>query len=387
MTDRGFTPLERDLVAAARRCAAASLAEAADADRSGVFPEAAYRSAAEAGLVGMAVPQAHGGHGVSVAAQAAIIEALAGGCAAVVGAVIGNGVQAALSLLHGAEPELRRRVLPPLVLGQTQIAFAISEPEAGSDAAALQCRATRTLDGWRIDGEKTMVNRATLSSAAIVFATVDPALRHKGVTAFLVDLEQPGVEIGPPMRKTGQKALPTGPIRFEGATVPDSRRLGDVGGGFALMMKVVTHARTMVAANAVGRMSGALEHAVNHVRHRRQFGAPLADLDMVKAEIADMAVALSAARCLTARAALAMDESLGDETVAAATAKLFATDACIDVCRRAMLLCGGMGYSDAHPVERMMRDALAGQVVDGANPIQKQIIAKELLRGARGRDG
>src|SRR5690606_10954602 len=259
MIHRAFDPLEQDLVTAAKRCAIASRAGAADADRTGSFPEDAYRAAAEAGLVGLAVPRTYGGQGVSAAAQAAIIEALAGGCAAVVGAVIGNGIQAALSLLHGATPELREAVLPPLMLGQTQVAFAISEPEAGSDAAALQCRATRTADGWRLDGEKAMVNRATISSAAIVFATVDPDLRQRGVTAFLVDLEQSGVEIGPPMRKMGQRALPTAPIRFQGATVADSRRLGDVGSGFALMMKVITTARMLVAANAVGRMSAALE--------------------------------------------------------------------------------------------------------------------------------
>lgn len=386
MTYRKFDPLERDLVSAAARCSTMSLAGAADADRAGRFPEDSYRAAAEAGLVGMAVPQTYGGHGVSAVAQVAIIEALAGGCAAVVGAVIGNGIQAALSLLHGASPELCKRVLPPLVRGQIQVAFAISEPDAGSDAAAMQCRATRTSDGWRIDGVKTMVNRAALSSAAVVFATTDPALRHRGITPFLVNLEQAGVAIGPPMRKMGQRALPTAPISFDGAVVCDSHRLGAPGSGFALMMKVISHARTMVAANAVGRMDAALGHAVGHVRRRHQFGAPLSDLDMVKAEISDMAVSVSAGRCLTERAALAMDESLGDETFSAATAKLFATDACIDVCRRAMLLCGGMGYGDAHPVERMMRDAMAGQVVDGANPVQKQIIAREVLRGARERN-
>lgn len=378
------TSKEVELIECARTLAEASLkGSAASADSTGRFPDDAYSAAAASGLVGIAIPRAYGGEGISVSAQAAVIEALANGCAAVVGAVIGNGIQAALSILHGASEELRRSVLPALLQGKRHVAFAITEQTAGSDAAALTCSASRVDEGWKLDGEKVMINRSSLSDAAIVFATVNPELRHRGITAFLVDLRQAGVSVGPLMNKMGQRGLPTGSISFDGAFAPDTYRLGDVGGGFALMMKVVNRARTMVAANAVGRMSAAFRFAVSHSRSRKQFGAPLANLDMVRAEIADMAVAVESARSLVRVAADAVDAGSADEALYAAMAKLHATDACIEVCRRAMLLCGGMGYSDLYPVERMLRDAMAGQIVDGANPIQKQIIAKEILKNVK----
>jgi acyl-CoA dehydrogenase len=383
MADLRLNERERALVASAQALAASSGPAAAQADRRREFPAAAYEAAAEAGLVGIAVPAEFGGTGVSSVAQAEVIEALAHGCAAVVGAVIGNGVQAALTILHGESGNVRERILGPLVRGETQVAFAITESSAGSDAAALKCRATRDGSSWRLEGEKLMINRASLSSFAIVFATVDPALRHKGIAAFLVDLRQAGVSIGPRLEKMGQRGLPTESIHLDGALVPDEDRLSEVGGGFALMMKVINRARTMVAANAVGRMSVALAVALAHVQEREQFGKPLSALPSVRTELADMAIAVEAARCLTRHAARALDDDDREQARLAAMAKALATGSCIDVCRAAMLLCGGMAYTEAFPLERMLRDAMAGQIVDGANPVQKQVIAAEILKAGR----
>jgi acyl-CoA dehydrogenase len=297
--------------------------------------------------------------------------------------VIGNGIQAALTILHGGSGGVRERILGQLVRGETQVAFAITESAAGSDAAALKCRVTRDGSSWRLEGEKVMINRASLSSFAIVFATVDPALRHKGIAAFLVDLRQGAVSIGPRLEKMGQRGLPTESIRFDGARVAEEDRLSEIGGGFALMMKVINRARTMVAANAVGRMSAALDVALAHVQAREQFGKPLAALPAVRAEVADMAIAVEAARCLTRLAAQSLDHDSMEQARYAAMAKSLATGSCIDVCRAAMLLCGGMAYTDTFPLERMLRDALAGQIVDGANPVQKQVIAAEILKAGR----
>jgi len=364
--------------------AAVSFTEtAALADHSGQFPTAAYQAAASADMLGIAIPTKYGGLGVSAVAQATVIEALAGGCAAVVGAVIGNGIQAALTILYGISDSARQRVLPSLLRGEQQVAFAITETSAGSDAAALGCRATQIDGGWQLVGEKVMINRASLSSSAIVFATVDPALSHRGITAYLVNLHQKGISIGAPLDKMGQRGLPTESIRLEEAFVPVADQLSDVGQGFALMMKVINRARTMVAANAVGRMSKALDVAVAHIKTREQFGAPLAMLDAVRAEIADMAVAVETGRCLTQLAAGAIDRASPDQVLYAAMAKLRATDACIDVCRGSMLICGGMAYTNAFPLERMLRDAMAGQIVDGANPVQKQVIAKEIFKSLK----
>lgn len=364
----------------ARALAAESSATAGETDRGGRFPAEVYAAAAAAGLTGIAVPAAYGGIQLSTRGQAAVIEALAHGCAAVVGAVIGNGIQAAQTLLHGDSDAARERLLPALVRGERQIAFAITEECAGSDAAALRCRAVNVDGGWRLTGDKVLINRASLSSSAVVFATVDPALRHRGVTAFLVNLVQPGIGIGKPINKTGQRGLPTESIHLQEAFVPACDRLSEVGKGFGLMMKVINRARVMVAANAVGRMSAALEFTVGHIQQREQFGTPLAKLDGVKVEITEMAVQVATGRCLTQAAAALLDEGGTEQVMYCAMAKLHTTEACIEVCRRAMLLCGGYGYTDVLPVERMLRDALAGQIVDGANPVQRQIVAGELFK-------
>lgn len=356
------------------------LPEAERVDRSGLFPFDLYQRMAETGILGMAVPLKYkGGVGLSVLAQVLVTERVGGACSTCVGALIGNAVQAAIPILHGGSEDICLRYLPHIIQGRLQCAFAITEASAGSDVASMQTKAERRAGGWQLYGEKVLINRAPISQLAVVFATVDPAKGSRGVTAYLVHLDRPGVILGPPLEKMGQRGLPFGNMTFGGVMVPDDHVLGEVGGGFKLMMSSLNPIRLIVAASYVGRMAAAFEFARNHAQERVQFGKPLVQIESVRMMLADMAVQIEAGRALTYRAAEELQMNGPNTSLFVSIAKLFATDACMKVTTDAVQVYGGKGYLVGCPAERLMRDAKAGQIVDGANQIQRLIIARELL--------
>ncbi|WP_438028318.1 acyl-CoA dehydrogenase family protein [Sorangium sp. So ce233] len=296
-------------------------------------------------------------------------------------------------VLAGSDAQ-RRAILPEVLSGRRVGAFALTEPEAGSDVASLRTEARRDGDGWVLDGEKVLISNVPLAHHLVVFARAAAAPEGGGgaggargagraaITAFLVDSGAPGVSSEPlPM----SVPHPIGRVRFQGCRVPDSARLGEVGGGFKLAMQTLDAFRISVGAAANGMAARALREAIAHVTRRRQFGAPLSEQQMVRAYLAEMATELDAARLLVARAAHKRDTAAGAAarvSTEAAMAKMFATEAAQRIIDRAVQLHGGMGVIEGTEVERLYREIRPLRIYEGTTEIQKLIIAKGILERA-----
>lgn len=335
------------------------------------------RAVAEAmgalGLYRHLVPDA--GASIDVRALAVVREALAqvSPMADAIFAVQGLGSYPVLAF--GNEPQ-RAATLPGVVAGTRIGAFALTEPEAGSDVASLRTRATRDGDGWRLDGDKTLISNVGIADHYVVFANADPAAGRKGITAFLVQRGTPGVHETPlPM----SSPHPLGALRFEGCRVGDDARVGELGKGFAIAMQTLDTFRITVGAAANGMAARALALAAARVKARVQFGKPLAEQQQVQAYLAEMFTELSAGRLLVARAAHAKDHGASQTSLHAATAKLFATEAAQRVIDRAVQLFGGSGVLLGSEVEALYRDIRPLRIYEGTSEIQRLIIAKALL--------
>ncbi|WP_437679815.1 acyl-CoA dehydrogenase family protein [Sorangium sp. So ce131] len=307
-----------------------------------------------------------------------------------------QGLGAYPVVLAGSDAQ-RRAILPGVLSGRRVGAFALTEPEAGSDVASLRTQARRDGAGWVLDGEKVLISNVPLAHHAVVFARTGAApgddggpaggqgAGRRGITAFLVDLDAPGVSAEPlPM----SVPHPIGRLRFDGCRVPDGARLGDVGGGFRLAMQTLDAFRISVGAAANGMAARALREAIAHVTRRRQFGAPLSEQQMVRAYLAEMATELDAARLLVARAAHKRDTAAeaggagARVSTEAAMAKMFATEAAQRIIDRAVQLHGGMGVVEGTEVERLYREIRPLRIYEGTTEIQKLIIAKGILERA-----
>jgi acyl-CoA dehydrogenase len=267
------------------------------------------------------------------------------------------------------------RYLGDVIMGRRIAGFALTEPEAGSDAASLRTTATKEEDGWVLEGEKTLISNVPIAQYYVVFANADPAAGRKGITAFVVENGTPGLTVASiPM----SIPHPIGRLRFERCRVPDDARVGEVGGGFKLAMQTLDAFRISVGAAANGMATAALSRAIDHVTRRRQFGAPLAEQQLVRAYIADMATELDAARLLVARAAHLRDQ--GERTsTEAAMAKMYATEAAQRIIDHAVQLHGGSGVIEGSEVERLYREIRPLRIYEGTTEIQKMIIAKGVL--------
>ncbi|XXX79976.1 acyl-CoA dehydrogenase family protein [Sorangium sp. So ce134] len=291
-------------------------------------------------------------------------------------------------VLAGSDAQ-RRAILPDVLSGRRIGAFALTEPEAGSDVASLRTEARRDGDGWVLDGEKVLISNVPLAHHLVVFARTGAPPGEggrrgggrAGITAFLVDSGAPGVASEPlPM----SVPHPIGRLRFDGCRVPDSARLGEVGGGYGLAMQTLDAFRISVGAAANGMAARALREAIAHVTRRRQFGAPLSEQQMVRAYLAEMATELDAGRLLVARAAHKRDTASVDARVSteAAMAKMFATEAAQRIIDRAVQLHGGLGVIEGTEVERLYREIRPLRIYEGTTEIQKLIIAKGILERA-----
>ncbi|MDP1572362.1 MAG: acyl-CoA dehydrogenase family protein [Vicinamibacterales bacterium] len=273
----------------------------------------------------------------------------------------------------------RARWLTPIVEGRAMAAFAMTEPEAGSDVAAMQTTATREGDGWRLDGEKHLISNAGIADVYVVFAVTTPGAGGRGITAFVVPADTPGLTFA------GAQVLaaphPLGRLRFEACRVPADAVLGEVDRGFKLGMMTLDRIRPSVGAAACGMAARALDEAVRHTTTRRQFGQPLSDFQLVREKLGRMATELDAARLLVYRAAWLKDGGAERITVAAAMAKSFATEAAQRIVDDAVQLVGGAGVLVGHPVERLYRSVRALRIYEGATDIQHLIIAGALIDG------
>ncbi len=366
----------RDL---ARRVAREKIAPwAAEVDEQERYPEESMRALAEAGLFGIWIPEAYGGSNLGCLALALVAEEIARACAATATQFVDQPLGGLPILLHGTE-EQRKRYLPRLATGELLAAYSLSEPEAGSDAAALRTTAVRRGDHYVLNGAKQWCTNGDHAGVICVFATVDPSRRAKGVTAFLVEPGLPGFSVGRKERKMGIRGSPTVALHFTDCRVPVEQRLGEEGEGFRIAMGTLDITRPATGAMAVGIAQAALDAATAYARERRQFGRAIAEFQGIQFMLADMAMQVHAARLMVHHAARQVDAGITGNTLEASMAKCFAADAAMRVTTDAVQVFGGYGYTRDFPVERFMRDAKIMQIYEGTNQIQRVIVARELL--------
>jgi len=368
----------RDL---ARKVAREKIApHAADVDERERYPEEAMRAIVDAGLFGIWVPEEYGGSDLGCLALALVCEEIAWACAASATQYLDQPL-GGLPILAFGTPEQKKRYLPRLATGELLAAYSLSEPEAGSDAAALKTTAVRRGDHYLLNGTKQWCTNGDHADVICVFATVDPARGAKGVTAFLVDKGTPGFTVGKKERKMGIRGSPTVALHLNDCRVPVEQRLGEEGAGFRIAMQTLDTTRPATGAMAVGIGQAALDAAVAYAKERRQFGQRIADFQGIQFMLADMAMPVHAARLMVHHAAGQVDAGIRGNSYEASMAKCWAGDAAMRVATDAVQIFGGYGYTREFPVERFMRDAKIMQIYEGTNQIQRVIIARELLDG------
>jgi len=374
-----LTPEHAALQAAVRDFAQSVVKpEAAAVDREHRFPEAAIAGARDLDLLGILVPPEHGGAGLDHLAFAICIEELAAACASTAVIVdVHNSVGCEPILLFGTDLQ-KRRWLPPLAAGEILGAFALTEPASGSDAAALQTSARRFGDEYVLTGTKVFITNAGRAGLYIVFARTG-AEKASGISAFIVPGDAPGLKVGQVFDKMGLHGSPTAELVLEEVRVPAENLLHAEGKGFQVAMRALDSGRIGISGQALGIAEAALSEALQFTRERHQFGQPVAAFQGVGFMLADMATRLTAARQMTYHAA-ALCSAGRPFTREASMAKLFATDAAMDIAIDCVQLAGGYGYVNDYPFERHFRDAKALQIYEGSNQIQRVVIARDLLR-------
>jgi alkylation response protein AidB-like acyl-CoA dehydrogenase len=352
---------------------------AADIDKSGEFPEDIRQLLAQQDVLALPYPAEHGGLGADLLTQCIAIEQIARACVTS-SLILSVQALASLPLLLAGSDEQKARFFPNLASGATLAAFALTEPEAGSDAAALRTRAVREGDGYHIAGTKRFITNGSVAGLITVFAVTDPeAPRHRRISAFAVEVPTDGFKVARLEHKLGIRGSPTAELSFDGVLVPEANRIGDEGQGWELAMATLDRSRPGIAAQAVGIAQGALEVATQYAKERKQFGQRIGEFQLVQAMLADMDARTEAARQLTYKACTEIEARAPDASRWAAVAKLIGGDTAMAVTTDAVQVLGGYGYTDDYPVERMMRDAKITQLYEGTQQIQRLVIARELL--------
>ncbi len=376
----GLTDDQRMIRDLARRVARERIApRAAHYDETESYPEDSIAAIIDAGLYGIWVPDAYGGTDMGCLALALVCEEIAHACAATATQYLDQPLGGLPILLAGTD-EQKKKYLPRLATGEMLAAYSLSEPGAGSDAAGLRTTAVRRGDHYVLNGSKQWCTNGDHAGVVCVFATVDPAKRAKGVTAFLVDAGTPGFSVGKKEKKLGIRASPTVALHFSDCAIPVEQRLGAEGEGFALAMRTLDITRPATGAMAVGIGQAALAAAVGYAKERQQFGQPIGAFQGVQFMLADMAMQIHAARLMVRHAARQVDHGIRGNTYEASMAKCWAGDAAMKVATDAVQIFGGYGYTREFPVERFMRDAKIMQIYEGTNQIQRLVIARELLK-------
>ncbi len=378
--DFAFTEQQRMIREAAADVAAREVAPLAAAlDREERYPAEIVRKLGEQGFMGMNVAPEYGGAGLDAVSYALAMEEISKACAST-GVImsVNNSLVCWPLETYGSE-EQKRRFLPPLARGERLGAFCLSEPNAGTDAANQQTRAARDGDGWVLNGTKNFITNGAHADLLIVFAQTDPALKHKGIAAFIVETDSPGFAVIAKEKKMGIRASDTAQLAFDGVRVPADQLLGKVGEGFKIAMTTLDGGRIGIAGQALGIAAAAYEAAAAYAKQREQFGQAIAGFQAIQWKIADMATRLEAARLLNYRAAWLKDRG-ERHTEAAAMAKLYASEAAGFIANEAVQIFGGNGYSKEFPVERHFRDAKITEIYEGTSEAQRMVIAASRLR-------
>jgi alkylation response protein AidB-like acyl-CoA dehydrogenase len=352
---------------------------AAEIDRAAEFPWDVKELLAEHELFSLHFPEHLGGLGAGLLTACLAIEQISRVCATsgLILAVQGLG---GLPILLAGTDEQQQRWIPDLASGRKLVAFAITEAEAGSDAAAIRTRAVRDGDDYVISGSKRFITHGSVADLVIVFVLTDPdGDRHHRLSCFVVETDRPGFDVARTEHKMGIRGSPTAELVFADVRVPAGNLLGSEGDGFAIAMRTFDRSRPAIAAQAVGIAQGALEVAARYARERRQFGRPVGEFQMISAMLADMDAATESARQLLYSACVEIEAGARDSARWASLAKLVAGDAAMRVTTDAVQVLGGYGYVEEYPVERMMRDAKITQIYEGTQQIQRLVVARALL--------
>ncbi|WP_439031783.1 acyl-CoA dehydrogenase [Gordonia terrae] len=352
---------------------------AADVDENSRFPQEALDALVASGFNAIHVPEEFGGQGGDSIAACIVIEEVArvDASSSLIPAVNKLGT---MGLILNGSDELKQQVLPSIASGEAMASYALSEREAGSDAAGMKTRARKDGNNWVLNGSKCWITNGGKSTWYTVMAVTDPEKKANGISAFMVHKDDPGFTVGPLEKKLGIKGSPTAELYFEDCTIPLDRIIGDEGTGFKTALQTLDHTRPTIGAQAVGIAQGALDQAIAYVKDRKQFGKPISSFQGVEFMIADMAMKVEAARLMVYTSAARAERGEKNLGFISSASKCFASDVAMEVTTDAVQLFGGAGYTRDFPVERMMRDAKITQIYEGTNQIQRVVMSRALLR-------
>ena len=352
--------------------------KACETDEAGCWPAENVAKLGQLDLMGIPIPEEHGGLGLDFLTWAAVGEELSRSCTTT-GAVFGAHLLAVFPIMTFGTDEQKQKHLAPLASGEHIGAFGLTEPGAGSDAAAVSTKAERDGDGYVLNGSKIFITNGGEAQTYVIIATRDPAKGARGLVAFIVEKGTPGFEFGKNEKKMAFQSLPNRELIFTDCHIPKENLLGREGAGFLVAMRTLSVGRIGMAIGAVGLARAALEAAVPYSRQREQFGKPISSFQAIQFMLADMATEVDAARLLTWRAAWLKDQGKPYEKEAA-MAKLYASEVAMRVTTKAVQIFGGYGYTRDFPVERYMREAKLFEIVEGTSEIQRMVIANHVLR-------
>ncbi len=352
---------------------------AAEIDHSEHFPADVVATMAEMGFLGLKIPEEYGGLGLDMRSYVCVMEEIAKKCAtATLYISSANSLSTAPIVLSGTE-EQKQKYLPGVAAGESIIAFGLTEPNAGSDAASITTRAVEDGDSYILNGRKCFITFGPVADHTIVYAKTSPEKGVKGITCFIVDMKLPGVSCGRHEEKMGQRGVPVSDVLLEDVRVPKDCIIGEVDLGFINAMKTLSVGRVGVSSMCLGMAQEAIDLAVNHTKNRVQFGKPLAKHQALSFMLADMETKLNAARLLTYDAAYLLDTKQPADK-AASMAKYFAAESSIDIVNQSLQLHGGYGYSREYAIERIYRDIRVCSIYEGSSQVQQIVISGQLLK-------
>lgn len=379
MLNFGLSDDQRALVDVAKRFARERIIPvAAECDRESRFPKDVFEAAHALGLVNASVPTEYGGPGLAELDNALIAEQLAYGCTGIQTSLLANTL-ALTPIKLGGNEEQKKKYLGMLTAEPLFASYCTTEPSGGSDVAGLKTSFKAHGDEYVLNGEKSWITNASFASFYIVFATSDPAKRHRGIAAFIVDRDCPGLRVGKHEDKLGQRASDTAAVHFEDVKVPKANLLAPEGEGFKLAMETFNQTRPDIGAMATGLMQRCLDESVAYAKERRTFGVPISEHQLVQAMLAEMAIGTEATRLLYQKAAWNLDNGVRDPIISS-FAKAYGADKAMQTAIDAVQVFGGNGYVKDYPPEKLMRDAKVLQIYEGTSQIQRLVIARALVK-------
>jgi acyl-CoA dehydrogenase len=378
MFDPSYSEEQNALVDTARKFVAERVIPVAgEYDESGEMPLPVFQAAFDVGLVNVEVPEDYGGLGLHCLDGCLIAEELAYGCAGIATSIMCNHL-ASLPLMIAGTQEQKQHYLGKITSAFMLASYCCSEPEAGSDVAAMRTRLTKDGDGWILNGQKRWITNGGYADWYTGFGTIDPAARHRGITAFVLPRDTPGVSVGKKENKMGQRASNTVDVIFEDVKLGPENILGEPGKGFAIAMETFDKSRPMIAAQCAGLIRRARDESGNYSLERKTFGVPIAQHQAVSFMIAEMEMSYAAVKLLYSKAAWEVDNDV-KRTNTSAIAKAMGADLAMKCTTDAVQVFGGYGYTKEYPVEKLMRDAKLMQIYEGTSQVQRMVIAKNLL--------